>query len=162
MAPQTRPRFSPEAVVEVSLSKVAKLEKAFEVLGDTEGPVCEAMQAELKRATVWAATFDSHCGEEDWCCASWRTFTTGIAERWSPLNVPLLWEVVGARSFRSRVSSFYVAELEVPRLRRPMVLELVFLVDDGKKLMFDAGAKASWHVRDCLVSLLCLWCAPRL
>ena len=50
VAPQTRPRFSPEAVVEVSLSKVAKLERALEVLGDTEGPVCEAMQAELKRA----------------------------------------------------------------------------------------------------------------
>ena len=50
VAPQTRPRLSPEAVVEVSLSKVAKLEKALEVLGDTEGPVYEAMQAELKRA----------------------------------------------------------------------------------------------------------------
>ena len=42
--------LSPEAVVEVSLSKVAKLETALEVLGDTEGPVYEAMQAELKRA----------------------------------------------------------------------------------------------------------------
>ena len=50
VAPQTRPRLSPEAVVEVSLSKVAKLEKALEVLGDTEGPVYEAMQAKLKRA----------------------------------------------------------------------------------------------------------------
>ena len=50
VAPQTRPRLSPEAVVEVSLSKVAKLEKALEVLGDREGPVYEAMQAELKRA----------------------------------------------------------------------------------------------------------------
>ena len=48
--PQTRPRPSPEAGVGVSLSKVAKLEKALEVLGDTEGPVYEAMQAELKRA----------------------------------------------------------------------------------------------------------------
>ena len=50
VAPQTRRRLSLEAVVEVSLSKVAKLEKALEVLGDTEGPVYEAMQAELKRA----------------------------------------------------------------------------------------------------------------
>ena len=50
VAPQTRPRLSPEAVVGVSLSKVAKLEKALEVFGDTEGPVFDAMQAELKRA----------------------------------------------------------------------------------------------------------------
>ena len=49
VAPQTRPRLSPEAMVGVSLSKVAKLEKALEVLGDTECPVYEAMQAELKR-----------------------------------------------------------------------------------------------------------------
>ena len=50
VAPQTKGRLSPEAVVEVSLSKVAQLEKALEVLGDTEGPVHEAMQAELMRA----------------------------------------------------------------------------------------------------------------
>ena len=47
--PQSRPRRTPEAVVEASQSKVAKLEKALEVLGYTEGPVHEAMQAQLKR-----------------------------------------------------------------------------------------------------------------
>ena len=45
-----RARLLPEAEVGVSLSKAAKLEKVLEVLGDMEGPVYEAMQAESKRA----------------------------------------------------------------------------------------------------------------
>ena len=61
MVPQTRPRLSPEAVVEVALSKVAKLEKALEVLGDTEGPVYEALQAELKRRQVCSSVATSQC-----------------------------------------------------------------------------------------------------
>ena len=73
--------FPPPATIFILLS---------ESIGQSRNwPKSKLDESQVDHPTPGSSTFDSHCGEEDWCCASWCTFATGIA---APKVVPLLWE----------------------------------------------------------------------
>ena len=131
------PRVNPDSSCEVARLKVMKLEKALEVMGDTDGPVVVCLKEELEKARNVAKQRPLQQEVEE--C---RKFITRSEKRISELDAERSSEMKALDEAKERLVRLEAEQAEVPKVVSS-VQEAVPPVDWAAEVQIARGIDAS-------------------
>ena len=105
-----RPRMNPDIAREMAHTKVSRLEKALEAMGDLQGPVVEALKVDLEKAKA-ASKKTSVEVEIDEC----RKFISRAERRIRELNTEREKEQVSLVDAQERLENWWTSNQGAPR-----------------------------------------------